>query len=180
MHVNRKVRAPFGCRSPRYSRPSGRCASPPINRTAIRRPLASASASIFVLRPPRERPTACFCSPPLQWISPFSAIDQRTAAALSGLTALARQTGGFPKKPKSQANHLWIWRKTPGAGAGGISPYVVYAASALILTSRVGCAAAARTERRQHASDAISDNHVIVDSFAHGMWCRTHQSLTWR
>jgi len=118
--------------------------------------------------------------PTPSWISPFSAIDQRTAAALSGLTALARQTGGFPKKPKSQANHLWIWRKTPGAGAGGISPYVVYAASALILTSRVGCAAAARTERRQHASDAISDNHVIVDSFAHGMWCRTHQSLTWR
>ena len=31
---------------------------------ARRRPLASASACIFVLRPPRERPTACFCSPP--------------------------------------------------------------------------------------------------------------------
>src|SRR5262249_15307993 len=30
---------------------------------AIRRPLTSASACIFVLRPPRERPTACFCSP---------------------------------------------------------------------------------------------------------------------
>src|SRR5579862_4295195 len=30
---------------------------------AMRRPLASASACIFVLRPPRERPTACFCSP---------------------------------------------------------------------------------------------------------------------
>jgi hypothetical protein len=29
----------------------------------MRRPLASASACIFVLRPPRERPTACFCSP---------------------------------------------------------------------------------------------------------------------
>jgi hypothetical protein len=38
-------------------------ASPPVNRMAIRRPLASASAWIFVLRPPRERPTACFCSP---------------------------------------------------------------------------------------------------------------------
>jgi hypothetical protein len=35
------------------------CASPPLNRMAIRRPLASASAWIFVLRPPRERPTAC-------------------------------------------------------------------------------------------------------------------------
>ena len=33
------------------------------NRMAIRRPLASASAWIFVLRPPRERPTACFFSP---------------------------------------------------------------------------------------------------------------------
>ena len=33
------------------------CASPPVNRMAIRRPLASASAWIFVLRPPRERPT---------------------------------------------------------------------------------------------------------------------------
>ena len=30
---------------------------------AMRRHLASASACIFVLRPPRERPTACFCSP---------------------------------------------------------------------------------------------------------------------
>ena len=39
------------------------CASPPVNRMAISRPLASASAWIFVLRPPRERPTACFCSP---------------------------------------------------------------------------------------------------------------------
>jgi hypothetical protein len=39
------------------------CASPPVNRIAIRRPLASASAWIFVLRPPRERPTACFSSP---------------------------------------------------------------------------------------------------------------------
>jgi hypothetical protein len=29
----------------------------------MRRPLASASARIFVFRPPRERPTACFCSP---------------------------------------------------------------------------------------------------------------------
>src|SRR5260370_21886650 len=28
-----------------------------------RRPLACASACICVLRPPRERPTACFCSP---------------------------------------------------------------------------------------------------------------------
>src|ERR1700746_1285587 len=39
------------------------CTSPPVNRRARRRPLASASACIFVLRPPRERPTACFCSP---------------------------------------------------------------------------------------------------------------------
>jgi hypothetical protein len=39
------------------------CASPPVNRMAMRRPLASASAWIFVLRPSRERPTACFCSP---------------------------------------------------------------------------------------------------------------------
>src|SRR5580704_12777825 len=39
------------------------CASPPVNRMAISRPLASASAWIFVLRPPRERPTACFFSP---------------------------------------------------------------------------------------------------------------------
>jgi hypothetical protein len=39
------------------------CASPPVRRIAIRRPRASASAWIFVLRPPRERPTACFCSP---------------------------------------------------------------------------------------------------------------------
>ena len=39
------------------------CASPPVNKMARRRPLASASACIFVLRPPRERPTACFCSP---------------------------------------------------------------------------------------------------------------------
>src|SRR4029079_19256254 len=39
------------------------CAWPPVTRIAIRRPLASASAWIFVLRPPRERPTACFCSP---------------------------------------------------------------------------------------------------------------------
>src|SRR5215471_6412842 len=39
------------------------CASPPVNKMAIRRPLASDSAWIFVLRPPRERPTACFCSP---------------------------------------------------------------------------------------------------------------------
>ena len=38
------------------------CASPPVNRMAMRRPLASASAWIFVLRPPRERPTARFCS----------------------------------------------------------------------------------------------------------------------
>jgi hypothetical protein len=42
------------------------CASPPVNRMAIRRPLVSASAWIFVLRPPRERPTACFCSPLLR------------------------------------------------------------------------------------------------------------------
>src|SRR5579883_2769992 len=39
------------------------CVSPPVNRRAIRRPLASASAWIFVLRPPRERPIACLCSP---------------------------------------------------------------------------------------------------------------------
>src|SRR3954469_17385271 len=39
------------------------CASPPVSRMARSRPLASASACIFVLRPPRERPTACFCSP---------------------------------------------------------------------------------------------------------------------
>jgi hypothetical protein len=38
------------------------CASRPVNRMAMRRPLGSASAWIFVLRPPRERPTACFCS----------------------------------------------------------------------------------------------------------------------
>ena len=43
--------------------PDDTCASPPVNRIAIRRPLTSASAWIFVLRPPRERPTACFCSP---------------------------------------------------------------------------------------------------------------------
>ena len=34
-----------------------------VSRIAIKRPLASASAWIFVLRPPRERPTACFFSP---------------------------------------------------------------------------------------------------------------------
>jgi transposase InsO family protein len=39
------------------------CASPPVSRIARRRRLASASACIFVLRPPRERPTDCFCSP---------------------------------------------------------------------------------------------------------------------
>ena len=38
------------------------CASPPLNRMAIRRPLASASACIFVLRPPRG-PQPAF-SPP--------------------------------------------------------------------------------------------------------------------
>jgi hypothetical protein len=38
------------------------CASPPVRRMAKRRP-ASASASTFVLRPPLERPIACFCSP---------------------------------------------------------------------------------------------------------------------
>lgn len=37
----------------------------PLRRIERRRPLVSASASIFVLRPPRERPIACFCSPPL-------------------------------------------------------------------------------------------------------------------
>src|SRR5215475_15050866 len=39
------------------------CAWPPLRRMERRRPLASASAWIFVLRPPRERPIACFCSP---------------------------------------------------------------------------------------------------------------------
>jgi hypothetical protein len=38
------------------------CASPPVSKIARRRPLASASAWILVFRPPRERPTACFCS----------------------------------------------------------------------------------------------------------------------
>jgi hypothetical protein len=37
--------------------------APPLRRMERRRPLASASAWIFVLRPPRERPIACFCSP---------------------------------------------------------------------------------------------------------------------
>src|SRR4029079_6301272 len=32
------------------------CASPPVSKIARRRPLASASAWIFVFRPPRERP----------------------------------------------------------------------------------------------------------------------------
>jgi hypothetical protein len=35
----------------------------PIEELFQMRPLASASAWIFVLRPPRERPTACFFSP---------------------------------------------------------------------------------------------------------------------
>jgi hypothetical protein len=39
------------------------CASPPVRRIARRRPRASASAWTFVLRPPLERPIACFCSP---------------------------------------------------------------------------------------------------------------------
>ena len=39
------------------------CASPPVSRMERRRPLASATAWIFVLRPPRERPIACVCSP---------------------------------------------------------------------------------------------------------------------
>ena len=39
------------------------CASPPLRRMERRRPLASAIAWFFVLRPPRERPIACFCSP---------------------------------------------------------------------------------------------------------------------
>lgn len=37
-----------------------------------RQPLASEIVWIFVLRLPRERPIACFCSPPL----PFSARDR--------------------------------------------------------------------------------------------------------
>jgi hypothetical protein len=39
------------------------CASPSLSRMDRRRPLASAIAWIFVLRSPRERPIACFCSP---------------------------------------------------------------------------------------------------------------------
>ena len=49
------------------------CASSPVSRMAIKRPLASASACIFVLRPARERPTACFCSP-LFWPLPSGAL----------------------------------------------------------------------------------------------------------
>src|SRR3984893_8230388 len=39
------------------------CASPPVRRMARRRPRASARAWTFVLRPPLERPIACFRSP---------------------------------------------------------------------------------------------------------------------
>ncbi len=38
------------------------CASPPLSRMERRQPLASVIAWIFALRPPRERPIACFSS----------------------------------------------------------------------------------------------------------------------
>ena len=43
------------------------CAWPPVNRMAISRPLSVCFSCIVVLRPPRERPIACFCSPPYGW-----------------------------------------------------------------------------------------------------------------
>ena len=75
------------------------CASPPVNRIAISRPLASASAWIFVLRPPRERPTACFCSPLFRRLP--SGVLLRVSSQSSGYPCIFRSRQcpgtGFPR-----------------------------------------------------------------------------------
>src|SRR6516165_3658719 len=62
---------------------------------AIRRPLASASAWIFVLRPPRERPTACFCSP-------LSACCGAVRFHVGGVDHLRVGGSSIPSKPPKQ------------------------------------------------------------------------------
>jgi hypothetical protein len=71
------------------------CASPPVSRMAMRRPLASASAWIFVLRPPRERPTACFCSP-------FSARCRAVRLDVRGVDHLRVRGSSIPRKLPEQ------------------------------------------------------------------------------
>jgi hypothetical protein len=110
----------FGRRESRLSRPALRekdraptgqsCAPPPVNRMAMRRPLASASASIFVLRPPRERPTACFCSP-LFRLLPSGALSRawsRSSACLWIVRSQQARGIDFPRRhaaPNAQSDY---------------------------------------------------------------------------
>ena len=86
------------------------CAWPPVNRIAIRRPLASASAWIFVLRPPRERPTACFCSPLFPRL-PSDALlhaSSRSSACLWIVHSRQARGKGFPRchaAPSEQSDY---------------------------------------------------------------------------
>jgi len=86
------------------------CAWPPVTRIAIRRPLASASAWIFVLRPPRERPTACFCSPLFPRL-PSDALlhaSSRSSACLWIVHSRQARGKGFPRchaAPSEQSDY---------------------------------------------------------------------------
>src|SRR5207245_6203073 len=118
------------------------CASPPVNRMARRRPLASASACIFVLRPPRERPTACFCSP-------FSARCRAVRLHVRGVDYLRVCGSSVSSKPPEQ-----------------IFPYATPrpAHKAIIDRCRrtiLGRAIAPATATFQHVHDAADDAAIV-------------------
>src|SRR6516164_4049433 len=85
------------------------CASPPVNRMAIRRPLKSASACIFVLRPPRERPTACFCSPLFHPL-PSGALSRAWSRSCAYVRSQQVPGTGFPRRAPRPAHKAVIDR----------------------------------------------------------------------
>jgi hypothetical protein len=110
------------------------CASTPLNRMAISRPLASASAWIFVLRPPRERPTACF----------FSALFRRPPI------------GGLSRAWSRSSGYRWLAHSRPTAPCPANKP-VIDCRRRTVLGRTIAPAATAL----QHMDNAADDTPVV-------------------
>src|SRR6476660_2753690 len=132
------------------------CASPPVNRMAIRRPLASASAWIFVLRPPRERPTACF-------FSPFSAGRGAVGFHVGGVDHLHVCGSSVPGELPEQI--------FPDAAPRPPNKAVVDRRRRTVFGRAIAPAAAASQHMHDSADDAPIVRSLHPSNIRRQMWC---------
>ncbi len=119
---------------------------PPVSRMERRRPLASAIAWIFVLRPPRERPIAWFCSvaPPAAALQHMQdAADHAAVVHPSFAAHVSRQIRlNLPPwivaQPKQIAPHLSAPNHTSKENQQPIQPTTNLLGSTLVLALVAG------------------------------------------